>query len=464
MLDALTIHPAAATATLRQTVQYWRDRGQVLDFHSGLSARHEVAAVTAEVQDRGNEICVFHQVNGHAMPVVTNIYGSRHRLGAMLGVGGVAGDTMCRAINTHIARGQALGTAATVPAIGPDPRREVALGELPLLTYHAEDAGAYLTTGILLVRDPDTGVRNLSFHRGMRVSDTELRISIGPRHDLGRIQRLAEERGETLEAAFLVGVTPALFLAACTSIPPDADEVALAAAIAGAPFPVRPAATIDLQIPDGADIVIEGRILPRERRAEAPFGEWMGYYVPEKQSHVFQVMRTAARPQALLHGLVCGSGDDLRPLEATTAARIYKTLTAQFDCVLDVVCFPSMLVTAVKIRQAYEGQSRQVLMAAITAHFLYSKVCIVVDEDVDIYRLDDVLWAYATRARPDERTQVLGQLPGFFRDPHKDHWGRLGLDGTMPWGRFEEFRRKQIPGRDKVDLQALLAVPAAMAS
>jgi 4-hydroxybenzoate decarboxylase len=298
----------------------------------------------------------------------------------------------------------------------------------------------------------------------MYVSDTELRISIGPRHDLGRIHRQAEARGEAVEAAFLVGVAPALFMAACTSIPPDADEVALAAAIAGAPFPARPAATIDLLLPDAADIVIEGRILPNERRPEAPFGEWMGYTVPERQSHVFQVQRTLARPDALMHGLVCGSNEDLRPLEAATAARIYKALAAQFDCVLDVVCFPGMLVTAVKIRQNYEGQARQVLMAAITAHFLYSKVCIVVDEDVDIYRLDDVLWAYATRARPDERTQVLGHLPGFFRDPHKDHWGRLGLDATMPWGRFDEFRRKQVPGRDRIDLQALLAVPAAPAS
>ena len=234
----------------------------------------------------------------------------------------------------------------------------------------------------------------------------------------------------------------------------------LAAIIAGRPFAVRPAATIDLLIPDAADIVIEGRILATERRTEGPFGEWMGYYVGVRQSHVFEVTRTAWKPDAMFHGLVCGSNEDLRPLEMATAARIYKALSAQFPDVLDVVCYPIM-VTVVQLRQTYEGQARQVLLAAITAHFMYSKVCIVVDDDVDVYSMDDVMWAYATRARPDERTQVLGNLPGFFRDPHKDHWGRLGLDASIAWGRAQEFRRKTIPGRNKVDLYTLLAVRSA---
>ena len=92
------------------------------------------------------------------------------------------------------------------------------------------------------------------------------------------------------------------------------------------------------------------------------------------------------------------------------------------------------------------------LLAAIGAHLDYSKCCIVVDEDVDIHSLDDVMWAFLTRGRADTRAFVMNDVPGFYRDPHKDHWGRLAIDATKPFHRRDEFERKRIPGADVLDL------------
>jgi 3-polyprenyl-4-hydroxybenzoate decarboxylase len=86
-------------------------------------------------------------------------------------------------------------------------------------------------------------------------------------------------------------------------------------------------------------------------------------------------------------------------------------------------------------------------------------VCIAVDEDVDIYDLDDVMWAYLTRGRADTRAMILNDIPGFYRDPHKDHWGRLIIDATAPWSREAEFVRKSVPGADTIDLAAWLRTP-----
>lgn len=443
---------------MQRFIEHCRQRGDVLDIHAEVDPEFEAAAIIAEVQAQGNQIVVFHRVRGHSMPVVSNLYGSHARLAHLLGVSG-PGDSISRALNRHIERSVAATSAATRPATGAEERQPCRLSDVPLLRYHAEDAGRYLTAGLFLVRDPDTGVHNLSFHRGLYVSDEELRISLGPRHDLGRLQARAEADNQEVPATILLGASPALFLAACTSIPPDADELALAASIAGAPLETRPARTQDLAVPVDADIVIEGRILPHERRPEAPFGEWMGYYIDQKQSHVFQVDHVAARPGAMAHGLLCGANEDLRPLEASTAARIFKMLDQQFPGIVDVVCFPTMLCTVICLRPSYEGQARQVLLAAISAHFLYSKLCIVVNDDVDPYSLEDVIWAFLTRARPDQRALILGDLPGFFRDPHKDHWGRLALDATIPWGREHEFRRKTVPGRDRIRLTDWLTAP-----
>jgi 4-hydroxybenzoate decarboxylase len=110
------------------------------------------------------------------------------------------------------------------------------------------------------------------------------------------------------------------------------------------------------------------------------------------------------------------------------------------------------MITILKIRQQYEGHGKHALLAALGSNMDFNKVCIVVDEDVDIRDLDDVMWAYLTRGPADQRALVLDRIPGFYRDEHKDHWGRLALDATWPWGRAQEFERKRIPGEDTVDL------------
>jgi 3-polyprenyl-4-hydroxybenzoate decarboxylase len=84
-------------------------------------------------------------------------------------------------------------------------------------------------------------------------------------------------------------------------------------------------------------------------------------------------------------------------------------------------------------------------------------VCTVVDEDVDIYDMDDVMWAVLTRSRPDKDVMILNDTPSFYRDTHKDHWGRMGIDATVPFDRRNEFERKRIPGADSVDLSAYFA-------
>ena len=142
-----------------------------------------------------------------------------------------------------------------------------------------------------------------------------------------------------------------------------------------------------------------------------------------------------------------------------TAARVYRPVAAQVPGVLDVCCRPNVMIPIVRIKKAYEGHARHVFLAALGSYLDYNKVVIVVDEDVDIHDLDDAMWAYLTRGRADTRALVLPDIPGFCRDPQKDHWGRLCIDATMPWGREAEFARKPIPGQDEIDLAGWLAQP-----
>ncbi|ABE36974.1 ubiD decarboxylase family protein [Paraburkholderia xenovorans LB400] len=438
---------------MRHYLSRLRARGELLTVTREVDPRHEVAAVARQLQQKTTRPVLFENVRGSRLPVLLNVYTDHDRLREIIRCEG--DETFCARLTREISLAAQLDTP--VERVAP-PADWITgkLSDLPVLTHHERDGAPYITAGVFLAKDPDTGRGNLSFHRSMVVSDDELRIRLGSSHDLAQFQLRAEARGEALEAVILLGADPEIFMSACVSLPPDADELALAATMRGGPIAVRPAFTVDLEVPVSAEIVIEGRILPNVKRPEGPFGEFMGYYVEVGDNHVFEVTHVGWRPGAVYQGLICGSDEDLRPLEAATAARIYKAITGQVRGVLDVSCRPTVMNTVIKLDKQYEGHARHALLAALGSHLDYNKLVIVVDKDVDIYNMDEVIWAFLTRGRADTRTMVLHDVPGFYRDAHKDHWGRLALDATKPWGREAEFERKSIPGVEQIVLDDYL--------
>ena len=422
---------------------------RLLEVRREVDPRFELAAVTRAAQRAGDRAVLFRNVRGSRLPVVTNVYGSRRRLLEMIGAkdGRFAPRfaDLCENLST-----------VPSPSVAVD-RVEGTLLDLPQIVYHERDGGPYLTSAIFYAREPDSGVANLSFHRSMICGERELRVRLGTTHDLAGYQAKAEKQGKALEAAILVGSAPEVFLAACASLPYDADELALAARLRGKPLELERCKTIDLAVPADTEVLIEGRFVPNLKRPEGPFGEFMGYYVPVGDNHVFEVTRVAWRKAAVFHSILCQSPEDIYPLEYAIATRIYRMLQPQVPGLLDVACKSSILATILQLRPAHEGHARQALHAAVEAHRDYSKLVIAVDEDVDPTDYEDVLWAYLTRGRADTRATILHDVPGFYRDPMKDHWGRLLIDATRPWGREQEFERKRIPGQDDIDLKDYLA-------
>jgi 4-hydroxybenzoate decarboxylase len=414
-----------------------------------VSGRFELAAVTQAAQRAGDSPVLFRRVAGSAMPVITNVYGSRPRLMHMIG----AGRSFCRRWVELMDRPSIPPVVVDGPALV-----EHRLSDLPQIIYFERDAGPYLTAGVYLANDPDTGVSNLSFHRAQIIDDSELRIRLGTSHDLTDYQRRAEARNEALECAILLGAPPPFLLAAAAPLRVDENEVEVAGKIAGAPIAMRRCRTVALEVPAETEIVIEGRILPHLRRPEGPFGEFMGMYVPVDDNHVFEVTAVVARKDALYQALICGSPEDLRLLELAVATQTYKALiSAKLRGIIDVACVPFATNTVVQMEQLHEGHAKQVLMTAIGANHDWNKVVCAVDDDVDLNDFNDVWWAFLTRGNVQDRATVLSGLPGFYRDVKKDHWGRLAIDATVPFGRRDEFLRKRIPGAEAIRLADYLA-------
>lgn len=434
---------------MRAFLEQLRQTGELLVINKEVEPEYELAAVTRAAQLQSDAVLLFESVTGSKHPVVTNLYASRRRLCQLIQA---EDDQFCQRWNTLLDKAQNYTDTASEAITTPPELITGNLSELPLITYHELDAGPYFTSAIYLAKDPETGTRNLSFHRSMYVSDNELRIRLGSSHDLAKYQAKAEAHDQPLEVVALIGVEPAIFMAAATSLPSDWDEFALAAAINGEPIQTYPARSVDLDIPVTTQFVIEGHILPHERREEGPFGEFMGYYVPQGDNHVFEIKDVYWQQDAVFHSLLCGSAEDLSVLEATTATKVYRYLQERLPGIVDVSCAPTFLNTTVKIKKEYDRHPDDVIKAAIEADQDYNKAVFVVDEDVNIHDMNEVIWSFLTRGRADTRTTVIKDLPGFYRDPHKDHWGRLGLDCTRPIGREDEFIRKSVPGVDAINL------------
>lgn len=428
--------------------------GQMRIVEREVDGRFELAAVTVRSQRESDRSILFKKVKGSALPVVTNIFGSRHRLSDLIGA--KEGAFCRRWMELMRDPGKPESKSAAF-----EPQEEefdaVKLSNLPPITYHEKDAGPYITAGVFLAKEPETGGPNLSFHRCMHVSDEELRVRLGTSHHLTRYQAKAEQAGQALEAAILLGPPPEIVLAAAAPIPYEESELEVAARLSAAPIPMRRCRHIDLEVPAETEIVIEGRFLPNVRRPEAPFGEFLGFYVPQGNNHVFEVLGVTCRQGAYYHALVCGSPEDHRLLEVAFATRVYQHLSATLPGIIDVACVPNIMNMVVKIEQQYEGHARQVLLSAFGVNHDFGKSCMVVDEDVDINDLNDVYWAFLARGRADTRVFTIPDVPGFYRDPHKDHWGRLAIDATVPFGRKAEFIRKSVPGAERLDLRDYFA-------
>jgi 2,5-furandicarboxylate decarboxylase 1 len=340
--------------------------------------------------------------------------------------------------------------------------RDVDLAKLlPLPTHNEHDNGAYITAGLLIARNPATGVQNVSIHRLQLSGPNRLGVLLLPRHTLA-FYDMAERAGQPLDVAIVVGVDPLTLLASQAIAPLDFDELTIAGALHGAPLPVVKCVTSELRVPAEAEIVIEGKLLPRVREPEGPFGEFPQYYGERAERHVIDIEAVTHRRDAMFHTIVGGGLEHLLlggiPREATLLAHLRRS----FPNVRDVhlarggVCRYHLYV---QIEKRQEGEAKNVMLGAFAGHYDVKHV-IVVDEDVDIHDPAEVEWAVATRFQADRDLVIVPESQGSKLDPSTRNGvgAKMGLDATRPLDADAmKFKRIRVPGEDEVDLSRVVS-------
>jgi len=436
-----------------QFVQKLMDHDEIITVQKEVDPRYEIAAVTSKIQKTNNKAIFFERVKGFQIPVLTNLLGTYQRLGIFLG---------CQERDVVRTVGTRLNEISFIRSLK-KPHRKIlegtAIGDhIPIMTYYEKDGGPYITGGILLVKDPETGVHNLSYHRMQWVGNGELRLRMTPGYHLDLAFDKAEKKNENLEAVVLIGASPAVMLAAAFRPPYDVDELKVAGALQGAPLEMTSCETVDLDIPLDTGIAIEGEILHHTRKPEGPYGDWMGNYIPVTENHVFRTRAITLSTNPYYYSILSGSPEDIALIGMPVAVSMYQNVKKVIPSVIDTACWPFLFYGIVQIEKKTEGDAKKAALAALGADLERIKYCIVVDPDVDIYDPQDVLWALAVRCSPERDIIAIPGIPSFSRDPHRMHWGRIILDATAPFGLIDEFERKRIPLEKDIRLEEYLSL------
>ena len=397
-----------------------------------VSPDRELSAIVKLLERRGNPVVYFERVAGSEMPVVAGVNGTRNRIAIAIGA---APDELIerytRLIETPIPpREVTTGPVKDVRMIG----EEVDLGRLPLVTHAAEDSGPFLTSGVGLARDPESGAVNTGIYRMELKDRNHFRVDADAHGDLAEIIRRRAARGDAQEFVVALGHHPALMIGSQADVPIDEDSLAFTGAILGEALEMAPGETVEAMVPAAAEIVLEGHFLDTDKERDGPFGEFPYYYSTD-EAFVFEVTAITHRKDAIFQDV-----HNVHPehrnlwIVPNREAELLSTLRATFPNVhaCHIVAASAGSHAYIQMTPQFEGEAKRVLMLALGST-VYLKQVVAVNADVDLWNPDEVQWAIATRSQADRDQFTIPHVSGYGADPSTYEYDtRIPRGGLSP--------------------------------
>jgi 4-hydroxy-3-polyprenylbenzoate decarboxylase/2,5-furandicarboxylate decarboxylase 1 len=451
-------------ADFRDFLAVLRSHGELVDIDRPIDLYVDVARALKQSNAIEGPAMNFRR-NGTAFPLIGGVYSTRAK--ALL-----AFEASEDTILEKILHGLDHPIAPTVVAHSAPVHDVVLTGDdiditrFPIPTYSPHDGGAYITPGIVVSKDPLTGVPDIGHYRFMLIDRTTLSFFAQPFHRFGKNIIKSVAAGKLQQGALVIGCDPLLAYAAQVQVSDATDDWAVAGGLRGAPVELVRCKTVDLEVPARAEVVIEFEVDTEHRVAEGPLGEYTGYYTPSSDEPVARITaithRRDAYFQALLTGKPVTENHILKQL--TFEASFYRTLRTNFPTVRRVAMPPSGGVsyyTVIQMEPRYAGEARQAILAAMASN-QRPKWVIAVDPDIDITRSSEIEWALAFRVHPGRDVVIVDNLPGAPADPlnasepvrAKQVNAAIGIDATRAFG--SEFADvADVPGWQEFEMPEL---------
>jgi 2,5-furandicarboxylate decarboxylase 1 len=410
-------------------------------------ARFEVTALLQHLEnDRKFPALLFEKPldmegNPSAFPLLSNVFATRQRCALALGI-----DPEEEGLPLSLEYARREDTLLEPIKISPREApvkqvikrdHEANLYQLPVVRHHAMDPAPYIDM-TPVVRDPARGFYNIAFQRTMVKGPRKLGIHMSPRHNW-QIHGKYEEKGRPTPIAIIISHHPAFYLGALNVSPFGIDDYARVGAIMGAPLRITSSETLgeDFFVPADAEMIIEGHIPLNVKEVEGPFGEFTGYYGPQRVREVIEVSAITHRSDAIFQHIFTGHRDTwvvggipkegslynlIRGIVPTTRAVHFPVSgCCRFNCYIS-------------IDKKVDGETKQAALAALGGCDFVKHV-VVVDADINIYNEEEVMWAIATRVQADRDIDVIKNVKGNTLDPSQTDnimTAKMIIDATQP--------------------------------
>lgn len=413
----------------------------VLRIRKEVSPEFEIPAILQQIERRKKEpVLIFERVrnlNGKIspFPLVINLFGSRERLADAIG------STVPNLPLDYLAKEQPIAPVMIDKAHSAvkevvQTGKAVDLFEWPIITHHEMDLGPYLTSPSVWMRDPETGWINCAILRVYVSGRNELVVNFNAARHTNYYFQKYKAMNRNVPIILVVGHHPAFYMGAQTKLLVNEPEII--GGVMGEPLELTPSETWgeEFLVPAQAEMVIEAELSTSHYDIEAPFGEYTQYYGGQRLNPVAQVKAVTYRRNAFYLDIMPGHADhlllDAPMIEAYLLNRI-KAVVPGVRAVHMPVSGTARLHAYIQLRKLNDAEPKTVIATALSSDYRLKHV-IVVDEDVDIFDEEQVLWAVATRSQWDKDLLILPGMMGTRLDPSGNDilTTKGGIDATKP--------------------------------
>jgi 4-hydroxy-3-polyprenylbenzoate decarboxylase len=449
---------------LRDFIQYSMKNNSLIRIEDEVSPNLELTHMLSEEERAGRgRTMLFTSVKGSEVPAVGNIFSTQEKMNAILGstpleIGTGLTDLVRIPDDTEsmISRGMEMyrqlgGAKPKVhPSFGSDHTvlDRVDLTRYPICRTWPLDAAPFITLPVVVTKNRETGQRNVGMYR-MQVYDPETTGMHWHIHK-GGAGHFSESRRakEPMDVAVVLGTDPLTIFSAVAPLPDGIDEFSFQGIISRKRMDLVKGVTVDLEYPRNAEIVLEGYVDPSETRVEGPFGDHTGYYSLEEEFPVFHIRKIIEKKNAVYPTTIVGKLWHEDVIIGKAVERMFLPVIKIIvpDIVdlntMEEAVFHNMVI--VSIRKRYPGQAKKVMFALWgTGQLMFSKIIVVVDDDIDVHDRKQVIWAMTTRIDPDRDVII---IPGTVTDsldhpsPLFNYGSKMGIDATRK-GSSEGYNR-----------------------
>lgn len=434
----------------------------------------EIAEIIRRQMYSNGPAILFEKVKGYEMPVLANAFGSMKRLEIGLEMTDFTeiGQRIVDMTKMNIPSGflnkikklpELSKMAESFPKLEKNgPVTEITsssatFDDLPILKSWPNDAGRFITLGLVATSHPETGVRNLGVYR-IQILDSTHAIMHWQKHKRGAHHSdISKDKGEKIPTAIIIGGEPATIFSSIAPVPEGLDKYLFAGITRKKGIKTVKCKTIDLEVPANAEIVLEGYVDPADLRDEGPFGDHTGYYTPAEPFPTFTLTGIMKRKNPIYVTTVVGKPILEDAYIGKVIERSFLPLIRMFHPEVVDFSMPAagwfQGIAIISIKKRYPGQAKKVMMGLWgMGQLSLTKMFVVVDDDVNIHDMNDVIWAVTTRTDAARDTIIIDNTPTDTLDPASslvNLGSKLGIDATQKTK--EEGYEREIQQLVKVD-------------